>query len=339
MERVQRAEQARDVRRDRNRQSWVRRLEPGGSTRRPSSMSSAAGGCRLVWLAVTCLALTACGDQPGGTAADPTAEPGDRYTTSTTVTVVEAPGHLPQLCTMGISGTGAKPECVPGGIDLIGWDWTGLDGSETTESGVTWGWYDLVGTYDGERFTITESPKPDVAPEPTPGPPPATTPCPPPPDGWGVVDAATTTEEAGWAAVTYAKEQPDYAAAWVDTSINPANAMKDSEINADNLWMLFDPTKQILNVQFTGDLERHERALRAIWGGPLCVSMGERPAAELESLRVALYEELDPVVSSVDERAGQVVLQVIVDDGLQAELDQRYGPGLVEVSALLVPTD
>jgi hypothetical protein len=30
---------------------------------------------------------------------------------------------------------------------------------------------------------------------------------------------------------------------------------------------------------------------------------------------------------------------VIVDDGLQAELDQRYGPGLVEVSAILVPTD
>jgi hypothetical protein len=153
------------------------------------------------------------------------------------------------------------------------------------------------------------------------------------------VDAATTTEEAGWAAVTYAKAQPDYAAAWVDTSINPAHAMKESEINADNLWMLFDPTKQILNVQFTGDLARHERALRAIWGGALCVSMGERPAAELESLRAALQDELDPLSSSVDERAGHVVLQVIVDDGLQAELDQRYGPGLVEVSALLVPTD
>jgi hypothetical protein len=61
--------------------------------------------------------------------------------------------------------------------------------------------------------------------------------------------------------------------------------------------------------------------------------------AELESLRAALYEELDPVSSSVGERAGQVVLQVIVDDGLQQRLDDRYGPGLVEVFPLLVPTD
>jgi hypothetical protein len=324
----------RDVRRDRNRRTSVRRLEPGGSARRPSGMSSAAGGGRLVWFAVACLALTACGDQPGGTAADPTAEPGDRYTTSTTATVVEAPGHLPQLCTMGTAGR----QCVPGGIDLVGWDWTGLDGSETYE-GTTWGVYDLVGTYDGERFTITEPPKPYVAPEQTPGPPPATTPCPPPPDGWGVVDAASTTYAAQDAAIAYAHAQPDYAAVWVDSSMNPAWAMTESEINADTLWMFNDPTKLVLNVRFTGDLERHERALRAIWGGALCVSSGERTWADLESLRARLHDELDPLGSSVDERAGQVFLQVIVDDGLQERLDQRYGPGLVRIHALLTPVN
>jgi hypothetical protein len=301
-------------------------------------MSIAAGARRLVWLAVTWLALAACGDGPGGTAADPTAEPGDRYTNTISVAVVEAPGHLPQLCTMGITH-GGTPQCVPEGIDLIGWDWTGLDGSETTGAGVTWGIYDLVGTYDGERFTITEPPNPPVPPEPTPGPPPATTPCPPPPDGWEVVDAATTTDEAESAAIAYAEAQPDYAAVWVDTSINPANAMKQSEINADNLWMFFDPTKQILNVQFTGDLARHERALRAIWGGPLCVSMGERTAAEVETIRAALQDELGPKVGTGTLRAGRILLHVVVDDGLQQRLDDRYGPGLVEVSALLVPTD
>ena len=312
MDRVQRVEQVRDVRRDRNRQSWVRRLEPGGSTRRPSSMSSAAGGCRLVWLAVTCLALTACGDQPGGTAADPTAEPGDRYTT--TATVIDAPGQGPRLCWMVM---GSRPPQCGEGIEVVGWDWTGLDGSETGALGsggiVRWGTYVVIGTYDGERFTITEPPKPYVAPEPTPGPPPSTTPCPPPPDGWGVVDAATTTEETESAAIAYAEAQPDYAAVWVDSSI--------------------------LNVRFTGKLERHERALRAIWGGALCVSSGERTAAELESLRAQLHDELDPLGSSVDGRAGQVFLQVIVDDGLQAELDQRYGPGLMRVHALLTPAN
>jgi hypothetical protein len=103
--------------------------------------------------------------------------------------------------------------------------------------------------------------------------------------------------------------------------------------------MFNDPTKLVLNVRFMGDLERHERALRAIWGGALCVSVGGRTAAELESLRAGLHEELDPMSTAVDERAGRVHLQVIVDDGLQQRLDQRYGPGLVEVSALLVPTD
>jgi hypothetical protein len=204
-----------------------------------------AGARRMVWLAVTCLALAACGDEPAGIPADTTAEPGDRYTT--TATVIEAPGHGPQLCTSVMESN--PPQCG-GGIEVVGWDWTGLDGSETAED-TTWGEYVVIGTYDGERFTITEPPTPYVAPEPT-EPPPATTPCPP---------------------------------------------------------------------------------------GALCVSSGERTAADLESLRARLHDELAPLGSSVDGRAGQVFMQVIVDDGLQAELDQRYGPGLVRVHALLTPVN
>jgi hypothetical protein len=230
------------------------------------------------------------------------------------------------------------PQCGSGGIEVVGWDWTGLEGRET-EAGVTWGMYVVTGTYDGTRFTITQPPSLHVPPEPSREPPPAATPCPPPPDGWGVVDPATATEEARNAAVAYAAAQPDYAAVWVDSSMNPAHTMKESELNADTLWMLSDPTKLILNVRFTGDLERHERALRTVWGGALCVSLGERTAAELEDLRVRLHEELVPLGSLVDEFAGQVHLEVIVDDGLQAELEKRYGPGLVRVSAALVPTD
>jgi hypothetical protein len=278
-------------------------------------MSSAARGSRTAWFAVACLALTACGDEPGGTAADPTAEPGDRYATSTTV--VEAPGQGPQLCTMGAAGG----QCVPEGIDLIGWDWTGLDGSETTGAGgSTWGFYDLVGTYDGERFTITEPPTPGQS-GPGPGPEPQyvpspSTPCAAPPQGWGVIDAATTTEEALSAAIAYAEAQPDYAATWLDSSMS------------------------ILNVRFTGDLERHERALRAIWGGSLCVSMAERTAAELETIQDALQDELSPISANAVLPTGRIHLHVVVDDdGLQQRLGDRYGPGLVEVFPLLVPMD
>jgi len=239
---------------------------------------------------VTCLAFTACGDEPGGTAADPTAEPGDRYTNTISVAVVEAPGHLPQLCTWAvISG----PQCADPGIEVIGWDWTGLDGSETYE-GTTWGFYDVVGTYDGERFTITESPTPGAGYRPNwPKPryvPSPSTPCAAPPQGWGVIDAAATGDEALSAAVAYAEAQPDYAALWLDS------------------W--------ILNVRFTGDMESHERALRAIWGGGLCVSMGERTAAELETISDALRDELSPILASAVLPTGRIHLQVVDDDGL-----------------------
>jgi hypothetical protein len=271
-----------------------------------------AGARRMAWLAVTCLALAACGDEPAGTAADPTAEPSDRYTT--TATVIEALDRGPQLCWAVMESY--PPQCG-GGIEVVGWDWTGLDGSETAALGsagiVRWGKYVVIGTYDGTRFTVTEPP--------TPAPPPApesesglipSTPCPAPPQGWGVIDAATTTYAAQDAAVAYAEAQPDYAALWLDSSI--------------------------LNVQFTGNLEHHERALRAIWGGALCVSMGERTAAEVETIRAALQDELSPMGTAI-LAAGRIALQVVVDDGLQQRLDDRYGPGLVEVSAFLVPTD
>jgi hypothetical protein len=41
----------------------------------------------------------------------------------------------------------------------------------------------------------------------------------------------------------------------------------------------------------------------------------------------------------IDGRSGLINLQVIIDDGLQAELDQRFGPGLVRVHAHLTPVN
>ncbi|HRQ00194.1 MAG TPA: hypothetical protein PK781_07005 [Terrimesophilobacter sp.] len=46
------------------------------------------------------------------------------------------------------------PQCS--GIELIGWDWNTVEGSETA-SGVTWGSYAVWGTYDGETLTVTDS--------------------------------------------------------------------------------------------------------------------------------------------------------------------------------------
>ena len=92
------------------------------------------------------------------TAADPTAEAGGRYTTA--ATVIEAPDHGPQLCTSVMESY--PPQCGLGSIEVVGWDWTALDGSEA-ERGTTWGDYLVIGTYDDQRFTITGTPTPDVA--------------------------------------------------------------------------------------------------------------------------------------------------------------------------------
>ena len=141
------------------------------------------------------------------------------------------------------------------------------------------------------------------------------------------MDATTATDEAQNAAVAYAQAQPDYVAVRVESSMNPRLGHEGFEITADTLWMFNDPTNLILNVRFTGDLERHERAPGATWGGALCVSPGERTGRTGRlprgSSRRARSNE-----PSVDERAGQVFLQAILEDGLQAELDQRWrGPG------------
>jgi hypothetical protein len=41
--------------------------------------------------------------------------------------------------------------------------------------------------------------------------------------------------------------------------------------------------------------------------------------------------------TGIDESHGVVEVEAFVDDGLQAELDDRYGPGVVAVTASLQP--
>lgn len=134
------------------------------------------------------------------------------------------------------------------------------------------------------------------------------------------------------AAFEYANAQPDHSGGWLDQSINPASAAP-VDVSAMN-----DPATLILNLRFTGDLERHEAEVRKVWGGALCVSRGERTAAELERIQRELLDELDIVFSFGDQVGGVVVLAVTVEEpGLQDRLDERYGEGVVEVNGVLRP--
>lgn len=280
---------------------------------------------------VVVLGAVACGDDAepvaSGPGTDPAAAPSTtappRYTA--TATVLESTDHGPQLC-FGVEDS-YPPQC--GGPDVVGWDWDDVEGAESA-GGTTWGTYTLVGTWDGAALTLTEPPR---APEPPTDPGAADrfrSPCPVPEGGWQVVDPATATDEALDRAVEHARSQPDVGGVWLDQSMNPATSEEGMN----------DPTRLVLNVTFTGDLERHEAELRERWGGALCVSGAERSAAELARVRAEAEAAAgDLVWSSTDEVTGTVELGVVVDDGLQARFDERYGAGVVVVRPQLRPVE
>lgn len=293
---------------------------------------------RPIVLALVLLVLAAaCGDDPpgeGATADEPSSPTTgtDQVRYTATAMVMDAPGRGVQLCLGGVAES-LPPQC--GGLDLVGWDWEAVDGEESA-SGSTWGTYTVVGTYDGEAqsFTLTEparSPEPATT-DPDPGVD-TTSPCPPPEGGWQVVDPQTATDEAMSAAIEHARAQPDVGGVWVDQSINPA---ANAEVVDE--WAMNDPERLVLNISFTGDLDRHEAEIRAIWGGALCISEAPRSAADLLTIRQEVEGEVGEHLGSwSDEVSGTIHVQVTVDDGLQDRFDERYGAGAVVVVPALVP--
>jgi hypothetical protein len=264
------------------------------------------------------------GERPAPGDADPL------YTA--TATVLESPEHGPQLCLGGVR-TSYPPQC--GGPDLIGWDWDAVDGVERA-NGISWGDYTVVGTWDGRALTLTEPARP---PEPYTGPVPDVdrfaTPCPEPDGGWQPVEDERATDQAMQDALDHARAQPDFGGAWVDQSMNPASGSDRPEAGMN------DPTRLVLNLRFAGDLERHEAEARQRWGGALCVSEAAASMVDLEEVR----QEAQGVVadqmlfSSIDEVTGRVEIGVIVDDGMQRRMDERFGEGVVLVTGALRPVE
>jgi hypothetical protein len=277
------------------------------------------------------LMLAACGgDTPVLSAADrQSGREHQRY--AATATVLESREHGSQLCLGGVELSN-PPQC--GGPDIVGWDWDAIDDEESA-SGTTWGTYSVIGTWDGERFTITERPKPPSPSSESVPPADLSTPCDPPEGGWTVVDPATATTDAEGDALTYARSQPDFAGAWVDQSINPASDDEPVDEQAMN-----DPAQLVLNLRFTGELARHEAEVRAVWGGAVCITEARHPLSELQAIQDDLHDELEALSSSVDEVRGVVDVTVVVaEEDLQQTLDARYGDGVVDLHGALQPVD
>ena len=285
---------------------------------------------RVLALSAVGLVFGACGG--GGTELESSSgdDPAQEYTASTTV--LESPEHGPQLCLGGVL-TSYPPQC--GGPDVIGWDWDAVDNEESA-NGVTWGEYSVVGTWDGSRLTLTEKPGAPMPPE-SAGEDESrfTTPCDPPSGGWTPTDPSKATYEGQEAALSYAREQPDFGGAWLDQQ-NPGRSANQNRApdETDN-----DPKSLVLNLRFTANLEQHEAEVRRSWGGALCVSKAERPLSELLAIQQELGNELEGMTSSaVDEVHGVVEVSVIVaDPDTQRRLDEKYGAGVVKLEGVLQP--
>jgi hypothetical protein len=272
-----------------------------------------------------CAATTPAGDRPGRTAGA-----GERRY-QTTGTVLQSRGHGPELC-LGAVLDSFPPQC--GGLPIPNWRWDRVGGHQTA-SGTTWGAYRLVGTYDGRSFTVAHAePAPPArrpsAAERFAGEP--KSPCPEPSGGWPVPDPARRSERYIDPVSQAARAEPDFAGLWV------------SYLEPMGHNVAEDPGEFVLNVAFTGDLERHRAELRPLWGGRLCVTRQQRTYRQLRRIQDELQGEvgrqlgLRVLSTGIREDANAVSLEVVVlDPPARRAIDARYGAGAVEATAMLVP--
>lgn len=122
---------------------------------RVSDRASAFAAASVLAMAVFALASCAT-PSTAGSAPSPQIDADDSVTATAVVgtgTVIEAAGEA-KLCAAVLESY--PPQCG-GGLPLSGWNWDGLEGSETA-SGVTWGAYAVEGSYDGSSLHVTAPP-------------------------------------------------------------------------------------------------------------------------------------------------------------------------------------
>jgi hypothetical protein len=129
--------------------------------------------------------------------------------------------------------------------------------------------------------------------------------------------------------MAYIRRQPDHVTSWI-THLDPGAAER---------------SPVIVNAVFTGDAERHEREIRALWAGPLCVIERAVPSAselarirrEAESALPGLGLQL--LWSSGPDVDPVIEIGVVIDPGgeAQAAFDERFGRGRVRLFPALQP--
>ena len=112
---------------------------------------------RLLALVAVGALLTGCGTEtggrvdPAGPVASPTAVPAaDGQVQTRYASTILDDGDGAELCVGGVAES-YPPQC--GGPPITNWNWADHEGDFEEASGVRWGDFHVVGTFDGETFT------------------------------------------------------------------------------------------------------------------------------------------------------------------------------------------
>ncbi len=287
--------------------------------------------CSTLWVMAV---VTACGQAPRDVALRTAASepptsvaidsPAGEQLYEATGLVLDTPDGDPELC-VGVVMESLPPQCE--GIPIARWDWTQVDG-EDKAGGTTWGTFNLVGNYERDVFTVHEAGPPESGEAEQSDP--VDVPCAEPPGGWTVADPDRASQEQVFVTQREVSREPDFAGLWIDYYNQPPGGSTEE-----------DPGNIILTVAFTGDLERHERELRELWGGPLCLTQHDHTLQELKEIQNGFPGDefdLDVLWSDIDVVRGVVEIGVVaIDAETLKNIEERYGDSAVEVNAQLKP--
>jgi hypothetical protein len=103
-----------------------------------------------------------------------------------------------------------------------------------------------------------------------------------------------------------------------------------------------DPTQRIMTAPFAGDLDRHRKALVAIYDGPLCVEQTRASERELRALTWEVSEQVKKegmgLLSTATGNAfGVAMINVIAATDEQRQAISQQHKRLVEMESFLQP--
>lgn len=237
--------------------------------------------------------------------------------------VLESPEHGPHYCWYLL--TSNPPICS--GLPLVGWDWDAVEGEESV-GGTTWIAASVEGTYDGERFTLTEQPG-------RPRPPEDRDPIGPACEDPEAIDPSAGVDDT-YGGLPGPAQLPELVALWVNQPPDPSEPLS---YETEGWW---DGPYIVNLVVRPGASAKAEEVLRTTWAGHACIVEWDQPTmTEMDELGERVDEVLtddnllgaEPVY-----RRGVVVAKVIVvrDEDRRA-VEQVFGPGVIDFDPILTP--